>query len=169
MLAKPQTFMNASGESVSILIPKQPSLLVVPSFFYLFRLTNRVIQVGQLVSYFKIPLNQVLVMYDDLDLPFAKLRLLPKGGHGGHNGVRSIINHLKQNRDFPRLRIGIGRPPGKMDPANFVLRPFNRKEQEELDFAFHRGLEAVRIMALEGFNKSATYVNTAQSSEMLNR
>ncbi|XP_006644542.1 peptidyl-tRNA hydrolase, mitochondrial [Oryza brachyantha] len=140
MLAKPQTFMNASGESV-----------------------------GQLVSYFKIPLNQVLVMYDDLDLPFAKLRLLPKGGHGGHNGMRSIINHLKQNREFPRLRIGIGRPPGKMDPANFVLRPFNRKEQEELDFAFHRGLEAVRIMVLDGFNKSATYVNTAQSSGMLNR
>ncbi|KAL5222938.1 hypothetical protein ABZP36_027651 [Zizania latifolia] len=103
MLAKPQTFMNASGESV-----------------------------GQLVSYFKIPLNQVLVMYDDLDLPFAKLRLLPKGGHGGHNGMRSIINHFKQNRDFPRLRIGIGRPPGKMDPANFVLRPFIKKEQEEV-------------------------------------
>ncbi|TVU35443.1 hypothetical protein EJB05_17333, partial [Eragrostis curvula] len=140
MLAKPQTFMNASGESV-----------------------------GQLVSYFKIPLNQVVVMYDDLDLPFAKLRLLPKGGHGGHNGMRSIINHLKQSRDFPRLRIGIGRPPGKMDPANFVLRPFTRKEQEELDFALHRGLEAVRIMVLEGFNKSATYVNTSQASEMLNR
>ncbi|RCV26882.1 hypothetical protein SETIT_5G280900v2 [Setaria italica] len=140
MLAKPQTFMNASGESV-----------------------------GQLVSYFKIPLNQVVVMYDDLDLPFAKLRLLPKGGHGGHNGMRSIINHLKQSRDFPRLRIGIGRPPGKMDPANFVLRPFTKREQEELDFAFHRGLEAVRIMVLEGFNKSATYVNTTQSSEMLNR
>ncbi|EES03474.1 hypothetical protein BDA96_03G287300 [Sorghum bicolor] len=140
MLAKPQTFMNASGESV-----------------------------GQLVSYFKIPLNQVVVMYDDLDLPFAKLRLLPKGGHGGHNGMRSIVNHLKQSRDFPRLRIGIGRPPGKMDPANFVLRPFNKKEQEELDFALHRGLEAVRIMVLGGFNKSATYVNTAQSSEMLNR
>ncbi|CAL4948002.1 unnamed protein product [Urochloa decumbens] len=139
MLAKPQTFMNASGESV-----------------------------GQLVSYFKIPLNQVVVMYDDLDLPFAKLRLLPKGGHGGHNGMRSIVNHLKQSRDFPRLRIGIGRPPGKMDPANFVLRPFTKKEQEELDFTFHRGLEAVRIMVLEGFNKSATYVNTAQS-EMLNR
>ncbi|CAO2166025.1 unnamed protein product, partial [Urochloa humidicola] len=140
MLAKPQTFMNASGESV-----------------------------GQLVSYFKIPLNQVVVMYDDLDLPFAKLRLLPKGGHGGHNGMRSIINHLKQSRDFPRLRIGIGRPPGKMDPANFVLRPFTKKEQEELDFTFHRGLEAVRIMVLEGFNKSASYVNTVQSSEMLNR
>ncbi|KAG2617756.1 hypothetical protein PVAP13_3NG183453 [Panicum virgatum] len=78
MLAKPQTFMNASGESV-----------------------------GQLVSYFKIPLNHLVVIYDDLDLPFAKLRLLPKGGHGGHNGMRSIIDHLKQSRNFPRLRIEI--------------------------------------------------------------
>ncbi|XP_073002985.1 peptidyl-tRNA hydrolase, mitochondrial-like [Typha latifolia] len=140
LLAKPQTFMNASGESV-----------------------------GSLVSYFKIPLNQVLLMYDDLDLPFAKLRLLPKGGHGGHNGMRSVMNHLKGSRDFPRLRIGIGRPPGKMDPANFVLRPFNKKEREELDFCFHKGLEAIRILVLEGFNKSATYVNSAQPSELLNR
>ncbi|KAL8487992.1 hypothetical protein ACS0TY_024318 [Phlomoides rotata] len=77
MLAKPQTFMNASGESV-----------------------------GPIVSYYKIPLKQVLVMFDDMDLPFAKLRLLPKGGHGGHNGMRSIITHLKGSRDFPRLRIG---------------------------------------------------------------
>ncbi|XP_022954859.1 peptidyl-tRNA hydrolase, chloroplastic-like isoform X2 [Cucurbita moschata] len=82
MLAKPQTFMNASGESV-----------------------------GAIVSYYKIPLKQVLVIFDDLDLPFAKLRMLPKGGHGGHNGMRSIIDHLKGSRDFPRLRIGIGRPP----------------------------------------------------------
>ncbi|KAJ4796782.1 Peptidyl-tRNA hydrolase [Rhynchospora pubera] len=139
MLAKPQTFMNASGESV-----------------------------GPLVSYYKIPLNQVLVIYDDLDLPFAKLRLLPKGGHGGHNGMRSIIKHLKENREFPRLRIGIGRPPGKMDSANFVLRQFNRQEREELDFAFQRGLDAARLLVLEGFNKSATFVNTAQS-QMLNK
>ncbi|KAJ8492729.1 hypothetical protein OPV22_014450 [Ensete ventricosum] len=138
MLAKPTTFMNASGESV-----------------------------GPLVSYFNIPLNQVLLMYDDLDLPFAKLRLLPKGGHGGHNGMRSVINHLKGSRDFPRLRIGIGRPPGKMDPASFVLRPFNRKEREELDFAFQRGLEAVKILMLEGLNKSATFVNSSQS-QLLN-
>lgn len=140
MLAKPQTFMNASGESV-----------------------------GSLVSYFNIPLNQVLLMYDDLDLPFAKLRLLPKGGHGGHNGMRSVISHLKGSRDFPRLRIGIGRPPGKMDPVNFVLRPFNKKEREELDFTLHKGVEAVRILVLEGFNKGATFVNSTQSSELLNR
>lgn len=139
MLAKPQTFMNLSGESV-----------------------------GSLVSYFKIPLNQVLLMYDDLDLPFAKLRLLPKGGHGGQNGMRSVINHLKGSRDFPRLRIGIGRPPGKMDPAVFVLKPFTKQEREEMDFTLLRGVEAVRILLLQGFNRSASFVNTPQSSDLLN-
>ncbi|KAK6925231.1 Peptidyl-tRNA hydrolase [Dillenia turbinata] len=138
MFAKPQTFMNASGESV-----------------------------GSIVNYYKIPLNQVLLIYDDLDLPFAKLRLLPKGGHGGHNGMRSVINHLKGSRDFPRLRIGIGRPPGKMDPASFVLRPFNKQEEAELEFAYQTGIEAVRILLLEGFNKSATFVNSAKSMEQL--
>ncbi|XP_050203794.1 peptidyl-tRNA hydrolase, mitochondrial [Mercurialis annua] len=134
MLAKPQTFMNASGESV-----------------------------GAIVSYYKIPLKQVLVIYDDLDLPFGKLRLLPKGGHGGQNGMRSIIDRLKGNRDFPRLRIGIGRPPGKMDAAYYVLRPFDKREREELEFTIHQGIEAIRILLLEGFNKSATFVNTAKT------
>lgn len=137
-LSKPQTFMNVSGESV-----------------------------GPMVSYYKIPLKQVLLMYDDLDLPFAKLRLLPKGGHGGHNGMRSVIDHFKGNRDFPRLRIGIGRPPGKMDPASFVLRPFSKQERQELDFTLQNGLEAVRILLLEGFNKSATYVNSSKSLQQL--
>ncbi|KAI4347164.1 hypothetical protein L6164_008001 [Bauhinia variegata] len=136
MLAKPQTFMNSSGESV-----------------------------GPLVSYYKIPLKQVLVIFDDLDLPFAKLRLLPKGGHGGQNGMRSIINHFKGSVDFPRLRIGIGRPSGKMDPVQFVLSRFTKQEREELNFTFQRGLEAVRILLLEGFNKSATFVNTAKRIE----
>ncbi|XXG65438.1 hypothetical protein AAC387_Pa05g3139 [Persea americana] len=122
MLAKPQTFMNASGES----------------------------------------------MYDDMDLPFATLRLLPKGGHGGHNGMRSVIDRLKGSREFPRLRIGIGRPPGKMDPVNFVLRPFNRQEREELDFTFQNGLEAIRILLLEGFDKSATFVNSSKSMKVRN-
>ncbi|KDP20099.1 hypothetical protein JCGZ_05868 [Jatropha curcas] len=136
MLAKPQTFMNASGESV-----------------------------GAIVSYYKVPLKQVLLVYDDLDLPFGKLRLLPKGGHGGHNGMRSVIDHFKGSRDFPRLRIGIGRPPGKMDSVNFVLRPFNKQEREELDFTFQQSIQAIRILLLEGFNKSATFVNTAKPME----
>ncbi|XP_068308510.1 peptidyl-tRNA hydrolase, chloroplastic-like isoform X2 [Pyrus communis] len=119
IFAKPQTYMNKSGESI----------------------------------------------FDDLDLPFGKLRMLPKGGHGGHNGMRSIIDHFKGSRDFPRLRIGIGRPPGKMDPVNFVLRPFTKQEQHELNFTFQDGVEAVRILLLEGFNKSATFVNTAKPLE----
>ncbi|KAG2625991.1 peptidyl-tRNA hydrolase, mitochondrial-like isoform X3 [Panicum virgatum] len=140
MLAKPQPFMNASGEPV-----------------------------GQLVSYFKIPLNQLVVIYDDLDLPFAELRLLPKGGHGGHNGMRSIIDHLKQSRNFPRLRIGIGRPPEEMGAISFVLQSFSKQEKKELEVTFQRGLQAVRIMVREGFNKSATFVNTPQPLETLNR
>nr|XP_043617894.1 peptidyl-tRNA hydrolase, mitochondrial-like [Erigeron canadensis] len=131
MLAKPQTFMNVSGESV-----------------------------GAIVSFYKIPPKQVLVIYDDLDLPFGKLRLLPKGGHGGHNGMKSVINHLKGSRDFPRLRIGIGRPPGKMEAASYVLRRFTKQESDELEFTFQTGIEAVRILLLQGFDKSATFVNS---------
>ncbi|KAI3507139.1 hypothetical protein L1887_21949 [Cichorium endivia] len=131
MLAKPQTFMNVSGESV-----------------------------GAIVSFYKIPPKQVLVIFDDLDLPFGKLRLLPKGGHGGHNGMKSVINHLKGSREFPRLRIGIGRPPGKMEAASFVLRRFNKQESEELEFTFQTGIEAIRILLLQGFDKSATFVNS---------
>ncbi|RZC58299.1 hypothetical protein C5167_005602 [Papaver somniferum] len=135
MLAKPQTFMNLSGQSV-----------------------------GSIVSYYKIPLKQVVVIFDDMDLPFGALRLLPKGGHGGHNGMRSVIDHFKGSRDFPRLRIGIGRPTGKMDGASFVLRPFNKQEREELDFTFQNGYDALRILLLEGFDKSAAFTNSASKS-----
>ncbi|GLT44163.1 hypothetical protein SLA2020_180770 [Shorea laevis] len=121
MLAKPQTYMNLSGESI----------------------------------------------FDDLDLPFAKLRFLAKGGHGGHNGMRNIIDCFKGSRDFPRLRIGIGRPSGKMDAANFVLHPFTRQEHQELDFTFQQVVETVRILLLEGLDKSATFVNSARTMEQL--
>ncbi|CAN1243627.1 Peptidyl-tRNA hydrolase, chloroplastic [Linum perenne] len=100
MLAKPQTFMNASGESVA-----------------------------PIVSYYKVPLKQVLLVYDDLDLPFAKLRLLPKGGHGGHNGYPLSIPFMDYNYVVDATIQGIGKPPGKMDAANFVLLPFNRQER----------------------------------------
>lgn len=137
MLAKPQTFMNVSGQSV-----------------------------GQLAGYYKIPINQVLLIFDCMDLPFGKLRLLPKGGHGGHNGMKSVIDHFKGNREFPRLRIGIGRPPGKMDPAQFVLRPFTKQEREEMDFTLREGLEAIRILVTEGLNKSASKANSAQKARV---
>ncbi|CAI9112946.1 OLC1v1013459C1 [Oldenlandia corymbosa var. corymbosa] len=135
MFAKPQTFMNASGESV-----------------------------GAIVSYYKIPLKQVLVIFDDMDLPFAKLRMLPKGGLGGHNGYSLVMCVKMQSND---KLTGIGRPPGKMNPASYVLRRFDKQESGELDFSFQTGLEAVRLLLLEGLNKSATFVNTSKSLEQL--
>jgi len=97
ILAKPQTFMNLSGEAV-----------------------------GALASFYRIPPRAVLVVYDELDIPFGAIRLREKGGAGGHNGMRSIIQHL--GNDFPRLRLGIGRPPGRMDAAAYVLQDFGRDE-----------------------------------------
>lgn len=70
----------------------------------------------------QIPSQQLLVIYDDLDLPTGKVRLRAKGGHGGHNGMRSILQHMKGSQDFPRLKIGIGRPAGQLPVASFVLQ-----------------------------------------------
>ncbi len=70
----------------------------------------------------QIPSHKVLVVHDDLDLPTGKVRLRAKGGHGGHNGMRSITQHLKGSQDFPRLKIGIGRPAGQLPVASFVLQ-----------------------------------------------
>lgn len=97
ILAKPQTYMNDSGSAV-----------------------------GPLAGYYKVPPANVLVIYDELDLPLGTLRLREKGGAGGHNGMKSIINHLGQ--DFPRLRLGIGRPPGQMPPAAYVLQDFGQSD-----------------------------------------
>ncbi|MGC9398922.1 MAG: aminoacyl-tRNA hydrolase [Anaerolineae bacterium] len=99
ILAKPQTFMNASGKAI-----------------------------GALTRYYKIPPQHLLVIYDDLDLPLGTVRFRQEGSSGGHRGVQSIINHLSTSR-FPRLRLGIGRPPGRMDPADYVLQDFSAEEQ----------------------------------------
>jgi PTH1 family peptidyl-tRNA hydrolase len=100
LLAKPLTFMNASGEGV-----------------------------GPLADYYRILPEDILVVHDDLDLDSGALRLRPGGGSGGQNGVKSIIQHLG-TQDFPRIRVGIGRPPGRMDPAAYVLQDFSAREEE---------------------------------------
>ena len=102
ILAKPQTYMNSSGQSVA-----------------------------PLARFYKIPLEQSLVVHDDLDLPFGSLRLRPLGGTGGQKGMESIVDKLG-TRDFPRLRMGIGRPPGRMDPADYVLQNFDASQQDFL-------------------------------------
>ena len=112
LLAKPQTFMNNSGDSV-----------------------------GSLARYYKIPAAQVLVIYDELDLPLGSLRLRQKGGSGGHNGMKSIIQHL--GNEFPRLRLGIGRPPGRMDPAAYVLQDFRKEELPLVDDMLAEAVEII--------------------------
>ncbi|HLR08582.1 MAG TPA: aminoacyl-tRNA hydrolase [Bacillota bacterium] len=99
ILLKPQTFMNLSGEAV------QP-----------------------LMQFYKLRPADVLVIYDDLDLPTGKIRLRQKGGHGGHNGIRSIIDQLG-TKEFKRLRIGVGRPSTPMPVVDYVLQPFDKEQK----------------------------------------
>lgn len=128
ILAKPQTFMNLSGEAV-----------------------------GPLVNYYKIPLGNVLVVYDELDIPFGEIRLREKGGAGGHNGMRSIIQHL--GNDFARMRLGIGRPPGRMDPAAFVLQDFGRDELPLASEMLSIAVEAVESFVRYGIDLTMSRFN----------
>jgi PTH1 family peptidyl-tRNA hydrolase len=134
ILAKPITFMNNSGKSV-----------------------------GALARYFRISPSNILVIYDDLDLPFGALRLRPSGGSAGHKGMRSIIDHLKTN-EFPRLRIGIDRPPGRMDPADYVLQDFSAEQHAELEAALDRALQCVRTFILEGIQAAMNGFNPVDSA-----
>jgi PTH1 family peptidyl-tRNA hydrolase len=120
ILAKPQTFMNLSGRAV-----------------------------GRLVRARGIDLERLLVVYDDLDLPLGRLRLRPEGGAGGHKGMRSILDTLG-SQAFPRLRVGIGRPPGQMDPADYVLRPFQEQEKAVLAQVVEWAVAAVECWLAEG-------------------
>ena len=118
-LAKPQTFMNLSGESVA-----------------------------RLVRFFKIPPRRVLVVYDDLDLPLARLRLRPGGGSGGHKGLKSVIERLG-TQDFPRLRLGIGRPLHG-DPVDYVLQDFPAEERIEFERVLDRAAPGAELYLHRG-------------------
>jgi PTH1 family peptidyl-tRNA hydrolase len=120
LLVKPQTFMNQSGKAVARLSRAR-----------------------------KVPPERILVVYDDLDLPLGRLRLRPEGGSGGHRGMRSIIEHLG-TQGFPRLRLGIDRPPGSMDPAEYVLQPFDKQDADPVDQMVERAAAAVECWQTEG-------------------
>ncbi len=118
---KPLTYMNLSGESV-----------------------------GQLMKYFQISVEDLVVIYDDLDLPPGKIRLRQKGSHGGHNGIKSIIQHLGTDQ-FNRIRVGIGRPdPGQAVP-DYVLGRFSPDDQKKMDEAAEQAAEAVDCWKEEPF------------------
>lgn len=129
ILAKPQTYMNLSGHSVQ-----------------------------GLVHFYKLPVENILVAHDDLDLPFGTLRIRPGGGPGGQKGVASAIEHLG-TKDFPRLRIGIGRPPGRMDPADYVLQNFSKDEASELPEILDRAEQAVLEFVRNGLDSAMNKFN----------
>ncbi|KAJ7955387.1 Peptidyl-tRNA hydrolase [Quillaja saponaria] len=109
----------------------------------------------QLAAYYKLPLNCVLVFHDEMDLPCGVLHLHHKGGHGTHNGLKSVIYHFRGNKEFPRLRIGIGSPPGQMDPKAFLLQKFNAAARERIDAALWEGVDGLKLLLCKGLTESA--------------
>lgn len=105
--------------------------------------------VAPLLRYYKVAPENMLVIHDDIDLPFAKLRVQFDSSSGGNNGVESIIGSVR-SREFWRLKCGVGRPPGRMDPADFVLRKFAVAEREEAELMKHRAGELVELFVASG-------------------
>jgi PTH1 family peptidyl-tRNA hydrolase len=120
IIVKPLTFMNDSG-----------------------------VAVAAISGYYLLGAGQIVVVHDELDLPFGTIRLKRGGGDNGHNGLRSVTAHLG-TREYYRVRIGIGRPPGRMDPASYVLRDFPAAQRKELPFLLDRAADAVEALLSVG-------------------
>lgn len=129
ILAKPQTYMNLSGQSVQ-----------------------------GLAHFYKIPLTHLMILSDDLDLPYGTIRIRARGGAGGQRGMSSVIDRLG-TKEFPRLRIGIGRPPGRMDPADYVLQDFSKEEMKALSEILDRAADAALTFVTEGLNAAMNKFN----------
>ncbi|HEV7657180.1 MAG TPA: aminoacyl-tRNA hydrolase [Mycobacteriales bacterium] len=114
--------------------------------------------VAGLCGFYKIPVEQLVVVHDELDLPYGSLRLKRGGGDNGHNGLRSITRSLG-SKEYLRVRFGIGRPPGRMDPADYVLRDFSATERKDLDFHVDRCADAVEALVREGLEAAQNRYN----------
>jgi len=105
--------------------------------------------VAGLMSFYKVPVEKLVVIHDDLDIPFADIRLKLGGGEGGHNGLRSITKSVG-TRDYLRVRVGIGRPPGRMDAADYVLHDFSSTERSEVPLLISDAADALERLVAEG-------------------
>jgi PTH1 family peptidyl-tRNA hydrolase len=130
ILAKPQTFMNESGRAVQALL-----------------------------NYYRVTPDRMIVIFDDLDLPLGTLRIRPFGGTGGHRGMRSIQNTI-HTQDYPRMRVGISRPPGRMDPADYVLQDFTQDELETLQSTLKRAVGCLIHFLEHGLEDTMNSCNT---------
>ncbi len=135
VLAKPQTFMNESGRAVALL-----------------------------ANFSGIPADHIIVIHDELDVPFDTIRLKLGGGHGGHNGVRSISAALT-TPGYLRVRVGIGRPPGRMDPAAYVLKDFSSAERALLPVLLEDAADAVEALIDTGLTAAQQRFHAPQQSE----
>ena len=129
VLAEPRSYMNESGGPVA-----------------------------GLCGFYKIPVERLVVVHDELDLPYGSLRLKRGGGDNGHNGLRSITRSLG-SREYLRVRFGIGRPPGRMDAADYVLRDFSPVERKDLEFHVDRAADAVEALVREGLESAQNRYN----------
>ena len=130
VLAVPSTYMNESGGPVSALM-----------------------------KFFKIPAERLVVIHDELDIDFGAVRLKFGGGEGGHNGLRSISQALG-SRDYYRVRLGIGRPPGRQDPADFVLKPFPSSARADVELLIQHGADATESLIASGLEAAQNVVHT---------
>ncbi len=131
VLAKPMTYMNLSGGPVAALR-----------------------------QFYKVPLEQIVAVHDELDIPYGMLRLKQGGGEGGHNGLRSMSGALG-SKEYLRVRFGIGRPPGRQDPADYVLSDFSAAERKELDFLVDRAADATEALIARGLEWSQNAYHAA--------
>lgn len=129
ILVKPQTYMNLSG-----------------------------VAVGELARWYKVPVEDIIVIFDDMDLPTGRLRLRMKGGSGGHRGIESLLTHLDKD-SFPRVRIGIGRPPTGWQVVDYVLSRFTTEEGPLLTAAIEKAVAAVECIVNQGLNKAMNLHN----------
>lgn len=129
VLAKPKSYMNESGGPVTALR-----------------------------DFFKVPLERLVVVHDELDLGFGMLRIKQGGGDNGHNGLKSLRRSLGSG-EFYRVRVGIGRPPGRQDPAEWVLREFTAAERKELDLHVERAADAVESLLADGLATTQNHYN----------
>ena len=114
---------------------------------------------GQLVRFYKTQPEQVIVLHDELDIPFGEVRIKVGGGTAGHNGLKSVGNHLS-SKEFVRVRIGISRPAGQMDAADYVLQNFSGSERRQLDDIVERAADAVERVLEVGIEKAMNEFNT---------
>ncbi len=134
-----------SGQMARLEIAQEPAIILKPETF----MNKSGLAVQQAMSFHKIPLEQVIVLHDELDIPFDSVRLKSGGGHGGHNGLRDIISAIGTG-DFTRVRIGIGRPPGRQPAADYVLKDFTSAERDLLPSTLTDAADATELITTDG-------------------